>query len=161
MTTTGSTVQRFATYPSLRDRASFVTGGANGIGAEMVRQLAQQGARVAFVDIDEEAGRWLQDDVAKQGDGAPLFLPCDVRDVSALQRAITSARDQLGALRLLVSNAANDTRTPLEEVDQTLWDDRMAVNLRPHFFAAQAVAPMMREAGGGSIVNVGSISAHI
>jgi D-xylose 1-dehydrogenase len=138
-----------------------VTGGATGIGAELVRQLAAQGARVAFVDVDDAAGRQLWDEVVGRGDPEPEYLHCDVRDVPALRHAITSARTRLGPIRVLVSNAADDSRTRLEDVDQALWDDRMAVNVRPHFFAAQTVAPMMRGDGGGSIINLGSISAHI
>jgi D-xylose 1-dehydrogenase len=150
----------FATYPSLRGRTAFVSGGASGLGAEFVQQLAAQGARVAFVDIDVERGPALER--ALRDDGADaLFLQCDVRDVTALQAAIARAAEQLGPIRVLVNNAANDHRDRVLEMDQALWDDRIAVNLRHHFFAAQAVAPMMRQAGGGSIINLGSISAHI
>ena len=90
-----------------------------------------------------------------------LFTECDVRDVPALQSAIARSAERLGPIRVLVNNAANDQRHQVAETDVELWDDRMAVNLRHHFFAAQAVAPMMREAGGGSIINLGSISVHI
>jgi NAD(P)-dependent dehydrogenase (short-subunit alcohol dehydrogenase family) len=144
-----------ATYPSLRDRVAFVSGGASGLGAEFVRQLAAQGARVAFVDVDVERGTALQREV-----GA-VFVPCDVRDVPALQEALARSAERLGPIRVLVNNAADDRRYKVMQFDTALWDDRMAVNLRHHFFAAQAVAPMMRAAGGGSIINLGSISAHI
>ena len=150
----------FATYPSLRGRAAFVSGGASGLGAEFVNHLAGQGARVSFVDIDVERGKALEQALLKQGDEA-LFLECDVRDVPALQAAIARSAEQLGAIRVLVNNAANDYRDRVAEMDQALWDDRIAVNVRHHFFAAQAVAGMMHEAGGGSIINLGSISAHI
>jgi NAD(P)-dependent dehydrogenase (short-subunit alcohol dehydrogenase family) len=148
---------QYASYPSLRGRTAFVSGGSSGLGAEFVRQLAGQGARVAFVDIDTERGRELE---AELGD-AVLFVPCDVRDVGALKAAIAHSADQLGPVRILVNNAADDHRYPVEEIDAALWDNLTAVNVRHHFFAAQAVAPMMAEAGGGSIINVGSISAHI
>ena len=147
----------YASYPSLRGRVAFVSGGASGLGAEFVRQLAGQGAKVSFIDIDVERGREL---VAELRDAAH-FVPCDVRDVGALRAAIARSADELGPIRVLVNNAADDRRYPVEEVDVVLWDDLTAVNVRHHFFAAQAVAPMMREAGGGSIINVGSISAHI
>src|ERR671912_2634569 len=150
----------FATYPSLRGRTAFVSGGASGLGAEFVTQLAAQGARVAFVDIDVERGKALEQALLNQRDEA-LFLECDVRDVPALQAAIARSAEQLGAIRVLVNNAANDHRDRVAEMDQALWDDRIAVNVRHHFFAAQAVAGMMHEAGGGSIINLGSISAHI
>jgi NAD(P)-dependent dehydrogenase (short-subunit alcohol dehydrogenase family) len=150
----------FATYPSLRGRTAFVSGGASGLGAEFVTQLAAQGAHVAFIDIDAVRGRALEQTLVDQGARA-LFLECDVRDVAALQAAIARSAEQLGPIRVLVNNAANDQRDKVSEMDQALWDDRIAVNVRHHFFAAQAVAAMMRESGGGSIINLGSISAHI
>jgi D-xylose 1-dehydrogenase len=152
---------QYATYPSLRGRVAFVSGGASGLGAEFVRRLAGQGARVAFVDVDVERGRALQQELAAGGAPETTFLPCDVRDVAALQEAIGAAARTLGPIRVLVNNAADDRRHRVEDFDVALWDDRMAVNVRHHFFAAQAVAEMMRDAGGGSIINLGSISAHI
>lgn len=159
MTTTPAATE-FASYPSLRGRTAFVSGGASGLGAEFVAQLAAQHSRVAFVDVDEDRGRELER-VLRSGGADVLFMPCDVRDVPALQRAIGTAAERLGPVRVLVNNAANDHRDTVAEMDVALWDDRIAVNVRHHFFAAQAVAPMMRDAGGGSIVNLGSISAHI
>ena len=147
----------YATYPSLAGRVAFVSGGASGLGAEFVRQLAAQGARVGFVDVDRERGEALHRELGDE----TLFLPCDVRDVPALTEALGQTADRLGPIRVLVNNAADDRRYKVEEFDVALWDDRMAVNVRHHFFAAQAVAPMMRAAGGGSIINLGSISAHI
>jgi len=150
----------FATYPSLRGRTAFVSGGASGLGAEFVTQLARQGARVAFIDIDLDRGKALEQALRDEGAEA-RFAECDVRDVPALQAAIAQSAEQLGPIRVLVNNAANDHRDKVAEMDQALWDDRIAVNIRHHFFAAQAVAEMMRDAGGGSIMNLGSISAHI
>ncbi|MFD1721614.1 SDR family NAD(P)-dependent oxidoreductase [Amnibacterium endophyticum] len=150
----------WATYPSLAGRTAFVSGGASGLGAEFVEQLAGQGARVGFVDLDVERGRALEQRLAAGG-AEVRFLECDVRDVPALRAAIGRVAGELGVIRVLVNNAANDHRDKVAEMDEALWDDRMAVNVRHHFFAAQAVAPGMRDAGGGSIVNLGSISAHI
>jgi D-xylose 1-dehydrogenase len=150
----------FATYPSLRGRTAFVSGGASGLGAEFVSQLAGQGMRVAFIDIDLDRGKALEQALREDGADA-LFAECDVRDVPALQAAISRSAEQLGPIRVLVNNAANDHRDKVAEMDQALWDDRIAVNVRHHFFAVQAVAEMMRDAGGGSIINLGSISAHI
>jgi NAD(P)-dependent dehydrogenase (short-subunit alcohol dehydrogenase family) len=146
---------QFARYPSLEGQTAFVSGGASGLGAEFVRQLVDQGVSVAFVDVDVAAGEAL---AAETG---CLFVPCDVRDIPALQVAIREAATQLGPITVLVNNAANDTRHKVMETDLALWDDRMAVNVRHHFFATQAVVPMMREAGHGSVINLGSISAHI
>jgi NAD(P)-dependent dehydrogenase (short-subunit alcohol dehydrogenase family) len=146
---------QFARYPSLEGQTAFVSGGASGLGAEFVRQLVDQGVSVAFVDVDVAAGKALATSLGC------LFLPCDVRDIPALQVAIHDAATQLGPITVLVNNAANDTRHKVMETDLALWDDRMAVNVRHHFFATQAVVPMMREAGHGSVINLGSISAHI
>ena len=154
------TQPQFATYPSLRGRTAFVSGGASGLGAEFVAQLAAQGARVAFVDIDVGRGTTLERELVNGGAEA-LFLECDVREVAVLQGAIARSAEELGPIRVLVNNAANDHRDKVAEMDQALWDDRIAVNVRHHFFAAQAVAEMMRDSGGGSIINLGSISAHI
>jgi len=147
-----------ALYPSLRDRVVLVTGGASGIGAEEVSQFARQGAHVAFLDIAEEAASALTKALVEEGLQAPLFLPCDLRDITALQQAIAEVSRRLGNITVLVNNAANDQRHGFEAVTVEYWDERMATNLRHQFFAIQAVAPMMRAAGGGSIINFGSIS---
>ncbi len=147
----------FATYPSLRDRAVFVTGGAAGIGASLVLHFATQGARVAFVDIAAAAGEALAADVAGQGMPPPLFMAVDLRDIAALREAVDRAGRELGPIRVLVNNAANDDRHAVDDVTPAYWDDRMNINLRHQFFAAQAVRPQMRAAGGGAIVNMGSI----
>ncbi|MDQ1513952.1 MAG: D-xylose 1-dehydrogenase [Microbacteriaceae bacterium] len=156
----GTGQEQFARYPSLDGRVAFVSGGASGLGAEFVTQLAGQGARVGFVDIDVERGEALAASLADTGADV-RFLRCDVRDVPALQEAIARTARELGPVRVLVNNAANDHRDRVMELDEATWDDRIAVNVRHHFFASQAVAPMMRDAGGGSIINLGSISAHI
>ena len=141
-------------YPDLAGQAVFISGGASGIGAAMVRAFVAQDARVAFVDVDESAARGIQDELRDR----VHFLRCDVRDIPALQRAIDQATHALGAIRVLVNNAARDDRHAVDEMTVALWDDAMAVNLRHHFFAVQAVAPSMAAAGGGSIVNLGSVS---
>jgi NAD(P)-dependent dehydrogenase (short-subunit alcohol dehydrogenase family) len=157
--------QVFAHYPSLRDRVVLVTGGASGIGAEQVTQFVRQGAKVAFLDIAEEAAGLLiaglrAERLAGGQLSPPLFLPCDLRDIAALRTAIAEVGRRLGAITVLVNNAANDQRHGYEDVTVEYWDERMATNLRHQFFAIQAVAPMMRASGGGSIINFGSISWH-
>ena len=161
MTNTAELLPRFAAYPSLAGRNAYVSGGATGLGAEFVSQLAAQGARVAFVDIDEAAGNELTAAITQRGDPEPFFQTVDVRDVNALQQSIACASETLGPLTVLVNNAANDTRRPVPDIDADCWDEGIAVNMRHHFFAAQAVWPTMKAAGGGSIINLGSISAHI
>jgi D-xylose 1-dehydrogenase len=144
----------FAQYPSLADQVVFITGGASGIGADMVRAFVAQGARVAFVDIQREAGEAL----AAELRDAPLFLPCDLVDIAALQAAIATVRDRLGPIATLVNNAGNDDRHEIADVTPDYWDRVQAINIRPQFFAAQSVIPQMRERGGGSIVNLSSIA---
>jgi NAD(P)-dependent dehydrogenase (short-subunit alcohol dehydrogenase family) len=151
----------FAIYPSLRDRVAFVSGGATGLGAEFVAQLAAQGVRVAFVDVQDDAAHALAEEVAGRGHHSPLYQRCDVRDVAALQAAIAATGERLGPVTVLVNNAANDERHSVDTLSVAEWDDRLNVNLRHHFFATQAAVPMMRAAGRGSVINVGSISAHI
>ena len=149
---------RTASYPSLEARVAFVTGGGSGIGASIVEHLCAQRARVAFVDIDRASSEALVKAIAERGHPAPAFIPCDLRDIPALTSAITETRARLGTIRVLVNNAAHDERHTIERVTPEYWDDRFAVNLRHQFFAAQAVAPEMAAAGGGSIINFGSTS---
>jgi D-xylose 1-dehydrogenase len=150
----------FASYPSLRERPVLVTGGATGIGAELVRQFAQQGARVAFVDLDEAAGAALAARTAAATGTTVWFRRCDVADVEALTSALQDASRAVGPLEVLLNNAADDERHAVEDVTVGYWDQKMAVNLRAQFFAAQAVAPGMAAAGTGSVINMGSIIWH-
>jgi NAD(P)-dependent dehydrogenase (short-subunit alcohol dehydrogenase family) len=154
-TTRVTTTDRTARYPDLDGRTVFVSGGASGIGAALVARFAAQGCRVAFVDLDDAAAQAL---VAQVGAERVRYTHCDVRDVAALQRAIGDAEAAWGAVRVLVNNAARDDRHALEDVTPEYWDNNLAVNLRHHFFAAQAVAPGMAAAGGGSIINMGSVA---
>ena len=151
----------FATYPSLRGQVAFVSGGATGLGAEFVSQLAAQGARVGFVDLQDDAGNALAETLARAGRPEPLYQHCDVRDTAALQDAIALTGERLGPVTVLVNNAANDQRLSVETLSAATWDEFMEINVRHHFFATQAVVPMMRAAGHGSVVNMGSISPHI
>jgi NAD(P)-dependent dehydrogenase (short-subunit alcohol dehydrogenase family) len=149
---------RHASYPSLESRVAFVTGGGSGIGASIVEHLCAQRARVAFVDIEASASERLVETINGRGHPAPSFIPCDLRDIAAVRAAVAEVRTRLGPIRILVNNAAHDERHSIESVTPELWDDRFAVNLRHQFFAAQAVAPEMAAAGGGSIINFGSTS---
>jgi len=150
----------FASYPSLKDRAVLVSGGGSGIGASIVEHFAQQGAKVAFVDIDEAASQALVGKISGAGHPAPTFAKCDVRDIPAYQSTIDALATRVGAFTVLVNNAARDDRHTIEEVTPAYWDERMAVNLRHQFFAIQSVVPGMKKAGGGSIINFSSVSYH-
>lgn len=151
----------FATYPSLQGRVVFITGGATGIGASLVEHFARQRAQVAFVDLKEAEGHALAESLAAEGLPPPVFQALDLRDIPALQAAIRTVGERLGGITVLVNNAAHDQRHKIEDVTVEFWENRLQVNLNHQFFAAQAVAPMMRAAGGGSIVNMGSVSWHI
>jgi NAD(P)-dependent dehydrogenase (short-subunit alcohol dehydrogenase family) len=145
----------FATYPSLVDRAVLITGGATGIGASFVTHFAQQGARVAFLDIDEQSAAALCESLS-EARHAPMFLPCDVTDVPALRQAIMTASHGVGTISVLINNAANDRRHRLQDTTPEEFEQSVAVNLRHQYFATQAVVPGMRELGGGSIICLGS-----
>lgn len=151
-------IENGAIYPSLKDRSVFITGGGSGIGESLVEHFCAQGSRVAFVDIAEEPSRRLAERISAQGDPAPHFITCDLRDIESLRKAIAEAAERNGPIRVLCNNAGNDDRHRTEDVSVDYWDDRMAVNVRHQFFAAQAVRPHMKAAGGGSIINFGSIT---
>ena len=161
MTSADDSPAQFATYPSLRGQVAFVSGGATGLGAEFVAQLAAQGARVGFIDVQDEAGAALAETLVRRGHPEPLYRHCDVRDAAALREAIAATGERLGPVTVLVNNAANDQRMSVETLTASTWDEFMEINVRHHFFATQAVVPMMRAAGHGSVVNMGSISPHI
>ncbi|MGJ5066182.1 SDR family NAD(P)-dependent oxidoreductase [Bradyrhizobium oligotrophicum] len=143
-------------YPSLKDRAVLVTGGGSGIGEAIVRNFVGQGARVGFIDIDLEASQQVL--ASLPAEAKVHFAHADLRDIAALRAAVAGAREALGPITILVNNAARDDRHAIEDVTPDYWDERIAVNLKHQFFAAQAVAPDMIQAGGGAIVNLGSVS---
>ena len=149
--------EAIATYPSLRARPVLVTGGGSGIGSAITRRFAEQGARVGFLDIAAEPSEALAAEMTEAGH-AVRFVHCDLRDIAALKRGVAEVRDAFGPIRVLINNAAHDERHATPDVTPELFDERIAVNLRHQFFAAQAVLPDMKEAGGGSIVNLGSVS---
>src|SRR3954447_18863285 len=150
----------FASYPSLEDRTVLVTGGATGIGACMVSQFAAQGAKVGFLDIAREPGRALARELAASRH-APQFVEADLTDIAALENAIEAVRERFGPIGVLMNNAANDQRHKIEEVTPQSWDAAIAVNLKHQFFAARSVAADMKQAGGGAIVNFGSVSCKL
>ena len=144
-----------ATFSSLEGRTVLITGGASGIGAAIVRGFARNRARVAFLDVDREAGEALAAEL-----GA-LFLPCDLTDVDALRAAAADVESRLGPVQALVNNAGNDQRHALEDITPEQWDASLSINIRQQFFMAQAVAPGMQAAGGGAIVNLSSTALLI
>jgi NAD(P)-dependent dehydrogenase (short-subunit alcohol dehydrogenase family) len=148
---------KYANYPSLEGRSVFVTGGSSGIGGDIVEAFARQGAKVAFTGRNAESAAKVVAAASAVGP-TPLFLQSEASDVAALQAALAQAVAAHGDIHVLINNVANDQRHDLMDVTVEDFDWRVAVNLRPHVFAAQAVVPGMRRIGGGAIVNLGSIS---
>ncbi|MDD9909909.1 MAG: SDR family NAD(P)-dependent oxidoreductase [Ahrensia sp.] len=146
-----------ATYPSLRDKTVIVTGGGSGIGEAIVSRFAEQGARVGFVDIAEEASQALVERLVSAGHTVK-FVACDITDTEALKAAIGSIRERFGPVGILINNAAHDQRHKFEDITPEFFDERIAVNIKHQFFAAQAVIPDMQALSGGTIINMGSTS---
>lgn len=147
-----------ARFADLEGASVLITGGGSGIGARLTEGFARQGAKVAFIDIAEEPSRALCADIEKATGNRPLYLAADLTDIAALRSAVDQARASHGAVTVLVNNAARDDRHAAEELSPEAWDANLSINLRPHFFTMQAVAPGMREKGGGSIINFTSTS---
>lgn len=143
----------FAIYPSLKGRVVYVSGGASGIGARIVKGFAEQGAQVGFLDLDAQAAERL----SAEYDNVTYEI-CDLRDINALRDAVANLKARIGAAEVLVNNAARDDRHNWQDVTPEYWDERQATNIRHMFFSIQAVAPDMIAAGGGAIINMGSNS---
>ena len=146
-----------AVYPSLAGKTVVITGGGSGIGEVIVEGFVRQKARVFFLDVAENESNEL---VRRLADGVK-FIKCDLTSVNALRAALADVEAKAGPIAVLVNNAANDDRHKVEDVTPDYWENRIAVNLRHLFFAAQAVAPGMKKAGGGAIINLGSVSWHL
>jgi NAD(P)-dependent dehydrogenase (short-subunit alcohol dehydrogenase family) len=149
---------RWAVYPSLKERVVVVTGGASGIGESIVEAFARQGAQVVFLDVQDEAAEGLVRQLEGAGLIRPVYWHCDLTDMEELRRVVGEVLVRFPRVDVLVNNAANDTRHPVEDVSAELWDRTIAVNLKHQFLMTQALLASMRAAGGGSIVNMGSIS---
>ncbi len=150
-----------AIYPSLANKRVVITGGASGIGAGLVEAFVAQGSRVALLDIADSEGAALVARLSPRAAHAPLYRNCDLTDLDRLASVMADVEGALGGVDVLINNAANDDRHTIDEVTPAVWEERMNVNLRHQFFAAKAVIPAMKRAGGGSIVNFGSISWHL
>jgi len=138
-----------AVYPSLAGRRVVVTGGGSGIGAGIVEAFAAQGSEVHFIDLPV-----VGPEASAAAPQPSRYHRCDLRDPGA----IAACFDQIGAVDVLVNNAGNDDRHSLDEVTAAYFDDRIAVNLRHYLLCARAVAPSMKDRGGGAIINLGSIA---
>jgi len=149
---------QFARYPSLGGKVVLITGGASGIGASLVEHFTLQGAKVAFLDVDSRTAEALVAALSAGSSYVPAFLHCDITDIGALRNSIAKVEQSLGPVDVLINNAANDDRHAWQEITPEYWDQRMAINLRHHFFAIQAVAPKMIARGSGSIICMSSIA---
>jgi NAD(P)-dependent dehydrogenase (short-subunit alcohol dehydrogenase family) len=150
-----------AKYHSLEGKRVFVTGGGSGIGEGIVSAFAEQGAKVAFIDIAVESSLALCERLGHAGHETPIFRHCDIRDISMLQSVMQKLATESGDFEVLVNNAGNDDRHKPEDVTLEYWDERIAINQRPMFFTCQAVLAGMKRLGGGSIINIGSTSWHM
>jgi NAD(P)-dependent dehydrogenase (short-subunit alcohol dehydrogenase family) len=151
-------IETMASYPSLRDCVVVVTGGASGIGEAIVEAFAMQNSRVAFLDIQDAAADRLIHKIEAAGFTPPVYFHCDLNDVAAIKASVENIHERFSTVDVLVNNAGNDSRHSVEEVTPESWDRVMAVNLKHQFFMSQAVIPFMKQAGGGSIINMSSIS---
>lgn len=150
-----------AAYPSLRGKRVVVTGGGSGIGAALVEAFARQGAVVDYLDNSVEASRALERSLSTL-DSPPRFHACDLRDLDCVRETLVRLSEEDGGpIQVLINNAANDDRHSFEDVTPEYWEAGLAVNLRHLFFCAQAVTPGMKAAGGGVIINFGSVSWHL
>jgi len=146
------------TYSDLKNKKVFITGGGSGIGASIVEHFCEQKSEVYFVDINIKDSNKLINKLRKKKFRLPKFIECDLLDVTKLQNVIKNIITSKGPINVLVNNAANDQRHKTEEVDEKYWENRIGVNLKHCFFAAQAVVEGMKKLKNGSIVNLGSVS---
>jgi NAD(P)-dependent dehydrogenase (short-subunit alcohol dehydrogenase family) len=147
-------------YGSLHNKVVFITGGASGIGAAMVRAFVAQSCKVAFIDIDEDKAELILTSLSEHSKDV-WFKSVDVTQPESLQDAICSAYNHFGRLDVMVNNVANDNRHQVENISAYDWHKCMNVNLDPAFFASQAAFSKMKKQGSGSIINFSSITALI
>ena len=150
----------FPIYPDLKYKTVLITGGGSGIGASLVEAFVRQECKVVFFDIQEDASKELVVKFASAS-SPPVFINCDLTDITALKKSVKQVEKELGAVSVLVNNAANDQRHEPEDVTPEYWEERLKLNFNHQFFASQAVQPKMANAGGGAIINMGSISWHM
>ncbi|MEZ5783110.1 MAG: SDR family oxidoreductase [Rhizobiaceae bacterium] len=150
-----------AQFPDLKGQSVLITGGGSGIGAALTEGFIRQGSKVAFIDIAGETSKALCDRLELEYGARPLFIQADLRDIEALRAAVGKAAAENGPVTVLINNAALDDRHKLADVTVDFWENNQSINIRPHLFTAQAVAPGMKAAGGGSIINFTSTSFMI
>ena len=145
-------------YLDLKNKRVFISGGGSGIGASIVEHFCEQNSEVYFIDIDVKASNKLIKSINKKKLKAPNFIECNILDVKKLQKIIKDIITKKGPIHCLVNSAANDDRHSTDQVDEKYWDNRMNINLKHYFFAAQSVVKGMKKIKSGSIVNLSSVS---
>ena len=147
-----------AIYPSLQNKVVVITGGASGIGENIVEHFIMQKSRVAFLDIEEKLGNDLVNKLENKYNLKATFIKCNLKNINEIRKSVQLIRKQIGPIYTLVNNAANDERHDLDSVTPEYWDDRMSINLKHYFFTTQAVYKDMKKIGSGTIINIGSFS---
>ncbi len=151
-------MSEIAIYPSLQNKVVVITGGASGIGENIVEHFIMQKSKVAFLDIEEKLGNDLVNKLENKYNLKVTFIKCNLKNIDEIRKSIDLIREQIGPIYTLVNNAANDERHDLDSVTPEYWDDRMSINLKHYFFTTQAVYKDMKKIGSGTIINIGSFS---
>jgi 3alpha(or 20beta)-hydroxysteroid dehydrogenase/cyclopentanol dehydrogenase len=144
----------------LDGKVALISGGARGQGATEAKLFAQEGAQVVFGDVLDDAGKRVEEDIRQAG-GEATYIHLDVTQESDWQQAVATAVSIYGKLDILVNNAGILRRESIEETSKELWDTVLAVNATGVFLGTKHAIPAMRQAGGGSIVNISSVSGMI
>ena len=147
-----------AIYSDLKNKRVFITGGGSGIGASIVEHFCEQDSEVYFVDINVKESKKLITKINKKKFKTPTFIECNLLDIKKLQKIIKKIVLTKGTIHSLINNAANDERHTTQDVDEKYYENRMAINLKHYFFAAQEVVKGMKKIQSGSIVNLSSVS---
>jgi NAD(P)-dependent dehydrogenase (short-subunit alcohol dehydrogenase family) len=142
----------------LEGKRAIITGAATGIGATTARMFAQEGARVVVADINDELGGRTAAEI-RDGGGEAHFIRTDVTRESDVEALVNDGAEALGGLDVLFNNAGAQRSGPITEFAQDQWDLLMAVNPRSCFFGVKHAVPVLRQAGGGSIINMASLAA--
>ena len=144
----------------LKDKIAVITGAARGIGAKSAEFFADEGAAVAIWDLNAERGKETAQQIRSSG-GSALFCECDVTDTAQIESAVAQVTSELGTPNVLFNNAGIAVVGELEEISEADWDHQYAVNVKSIYLVSRAIIPLMRSAGGGSIINMASESAYV
>ena len=136
------------------DKVLFVTGGASGLGAATARRFAAEGGAVVVADLDDEAAKTVADALP-----SAVAVACDVADEASVEAAVAAARARFGRIDCVFTSAGFVRFTPLEELSLAEWNRMLSVHLTGTFLVCKTALPVMRETGGGAIVNMASASA--